>query len=72
MTIRYSCLFSLAILCLGSLTASAAEPFRFPEGRFGKGELRYINDVPVLIVAGTPGPFFGRSRMHCLVTLLRP
>ena len=32
----------------------ASEPFRYPEGRHGKGELRYINKVPVLIVEGTP------------------
>ena len=35
-------------------SASAAEPFRYPEGRYGKGELRYINGVPVLTAAGSP------------------
>ena len=54
MTIRYSCLFSLAILCLGSHTASAAEPFRFPEGRYGKGQLRYVHGLPVLTAVGSP------------------
>jgi isopenicillin-N N-acyltransferase-like protein len=34
--------------------AQGAEPFRFPEGKFGKGELKYINDLPVLTVEGTP------------------
>jgi isopenicillin-N N-acyltransferase-like protein len=37
--------------------AAAAEPdapFRFPEARHGKGELRYVSDVPVLTVEGTP------------------
>jgi hypothetical protein len=32
----------------------AAPPFRFPAAKHGKGELKYINDVPVLIVSGTP------------------
>ncbi len=54
MNIRHSYLFCLVILCLGSITASAAEPFRFPEGRSGKGELRYINGLPVLTAVGTP------------------
>jgi isopenicillin-N N-acyltransferase like protein len=29
-------------------------PFRYPEAKHGKGELKYINDVPVLTVRGTP------------------
>jgi hypothetical protein len=32
----------------------AAEPFRYPEGRHGKGELKHIDGLPVLVVAGTP------------------
>jgi hypothetical protein len=32
----------------------AEEPFRFPEGKHGKGELRYVNGIPVLTVVGTP------------------
>jgi hypothetical protein len=28
--------------------------FRFPEAKHGKGELKYVNSVPVLTVAGTP------------------
>src|ERR1700722_587579 len=32
----------------------AKTPFRFPEGKCGtKGELKYINGLPVLIVSGT-------------------
>ncbi len=34
--------------------ACADEPFRFPEGKHGKGELKYVSGVPVLVVAGTP------------------
>jgi isopenicillin-N N-acyltransferase like protein len=41
-----------------SLSAPAAEPgaapFRYPEATHGKGRLRYINDLPVLEVEGTP------------------
>jgi hypothetical protein len=29
-------------------------PFRFPEGWHGTGELRYVNELPVLTAAGTP------------------
>ncbi len=32
----------------------AAEERPFQEGRFEAGELRYINDLPVLVVSGTP------------------
>jgi isopenicillin-N N-acyltransferase-like protein len=42
-----------ALVALSSLVP-AAEPFRFPAARHGKGELRYVNSIPVLIVAGTP------------------
>jgi hypothetical protein len=34
--------------------ACAAEPFRYPEGTHGKGELKYRQGVPVLVAAGTP------------------
>jgi isopenicillin-N N-acyltransferase like protein len=43
----------LAILSIASL-CSAAEPFRYPEGRHGNGELRYINGIPVLTAVGSP------------------
>jgi len=46
-------LFGL-VCCAGSLRAQAGEPFRFPEGRHGTGELKYINKIPVLTVSGTP------------------
>jgi isopenicillin-N N-acyltransferase like protein len=47
----------LGLLCASLLavaTVQASQPRSFREGRSGEGELRYINDVPVLIVAGTP------------------
>lgn len=44
----------LAILLLAASAARAGEERTFQEGRSGGGELKYINDLPVLIVAGTP------------------
>jgi isopenicillin-N N-acyltransferase like protein len=32
----------------------ATEPFRFPEAKHGKGELKYVNGIPVLVLTGTP------------------
>lgn len=32
----------------------AKEPFRFPEGKHGTGELKYVDGIPVLTVSGTP------------------
>lgn len=40
-------------LTLLALPASAAEPFRYPEGKHGLSELRYINGVPVVHLRGT-------------------
>jgi isopenicillin-N N-acyltransferase like protein len=46
---------SVLVLLLGcNVPTRAAEPFHFPEGRHGKGKLRYIDGVPVLSVQGTP------------------
>jgi isopenicillin-N N-acyltransferase like protein len=42
------------LLMLTVSAAQAAEPRSFAEGRSGGGELKYINDLPVLILAGTP------------------
>jgi isopenicillin-N N-acyltransferase like protein len=49
----------LATACLlvslaGSVPAQGAEAVRFREGRYGRAELRYVHDLPVLIVEGTP------------------
>ncbi len=47
--------FPVILLLLLAVSAARAETARvFAEGRSGGGELRYINDLPVLIVAGTP------------------
>ena len=39
---------------LAVANVQAAQPRPFDEGRSGQAELRYINDLPVLTVAGTP------------------
>ena len=44
----------LAAALLAPSLARAAESRVFTEGRFDKGELKYIHDLPVLSVAGTP------------------
>jgi hypothetical protein len=36
------------------LPACAGEPFRYPEGRSGKGELKTVAGTPVLLVRGKP------------------
>jgi hypothetical protein len=51
--IRKSVIAVCFVLWAGSL-GQATEPFRFPAGKHGKGELQYINDVPVLVLSGTP------------------
>ncbi|MBL8793370.1 MAG: linear amide C-N hydrolase [Planctomycetia bacterium] len=50
---RSRLLLACCVLCIAIQPASA-EPFRYAEGKHGQGELKYINDVPVLRVAGKP------------------
>jgi hypothetical protein len=50
---RRACFAFCVLVCVAGL-ARAAGPFRFPEGKHGKGELKYISGVPVLVHAGTP------------------
>src|SRR4051794_19486109 len=48
---------AVACLCLSLVLAPAAraeQPFRYTEGKHGKGELKYVNGLPVLTVEGTP------------------
>src|SRR5262245_8228854 len=47
-------LIAVAIALLQPIRAAAAEPFRYPEATHGKGELKYINSIPVLTIAGSP------------------
>src|SRR5688500_16939219 len=46
----------MAAVVLVTVTANAAvaQSFAYPQAKHGQGELRYINGVPVLTVAGTP------------------
>lgn len=49
--------FLVALVAFGALASAplkAGAPFHFPEGKHGKGELKYVNGVPVLFVEGTP------------------
>jgi isopenicillin-N N-acyltransferase like protein len=48
--VRLLVLLPLAI----PLSARGEKPFRYPEGKHGKGELKYVGVLPVLTVAGTP------------------
>jgi isopenicillin-N N-acyltransferase like protein len=51
----WSIVLGFALLALLSASAAvAAEPRAFTERRSGGGELKYINDLPVLTVSGTP------------------
>jgi len=45
---------ALLLLAVAASPAQAEEGFRFREGRFGQGELRYRSGLPVLIVQGSP------------------
>jgi predicted choloylglycine hydrolase len=46
----------LVAFCLAfiPLAARADQPIRYTEGKHGKAELKYVNDLPVLVVKGTP------------------
>src|SRR5262249_5463022 len=50
---RLRCLLILLLPLVWS-PARAGEPFRFPEGKHGPGQLKYMNGIPVLMVEGTP------------------
>jgi len=50
---RFRSLLPLALFLFPAL-APAAGHFRYPEGTHGPAELKYINGLPVLTVAGTP------------------
>lgn len=45
----------IVVLAFVTLPVQAEQPaFRYTEGKHGKGELKYVNGLPVLAVAGTP------------------
>ena len=48
---------SLLVICFGPSFLGAEEKLfkiPYPEAKHGKGELRIINEIPVLVVEGTP------------------
>jgi hypothetical protein len=51
---RGSAVTVLVFAVLPISSARAGEPFRFPEARYGQGELKYRNGLPLLMVEGTP------------------
>jgi isopenicillin-N N-acyltransferase like protein len=62
---RFSHCVAVGLLAIFALALHADEK-RYPEAKHGKGELKYINDVPVLVVEGTPdeiGEQFGELAM---------
>jgi isopenicillin-N N-acyltransferase-like protein len=44
----------LAVACCAAASGRAAEAFRYPEGVHGQGSLKYINELPVVTVVGSP------------------
>jgi hypothetical protein len=50
---RLLCL-TVVLLVTAVNAAQGAEPFRYKEGKHGQAQLTYINDVPVLILKGSP------------------
>jgi hypothetical protein len=51
---RPRAIFALAFLALSALAAPAGEPFRYAEGKHGKGELKCMGGLPVLVLEGSP------------------
>lgn len=52
---QFRFVFAFVSLIAIPLNVTGADaPFRYSEGRDGKAELKYINQLPVLMVAGTP------------------
>jgi isopenicillin-N N-acyltransferase like protein len=50
----FSWLPLLALVLLPQSAVLASEPFRYPEAVHGRGELKYISGIPVVIVQGAP------------------
>jgi len=51
---QFRYLFALIVVAALCYSAQAADPFKYPEGKQGTGELKYIEGIPVLVVSGTP------------------
>src|SRR5262245_27039884 len=52
-SLRVTVLGLIAVVILPAGLAAGGS-FRYTEGKHGKGELRYVNELPVLVVEGTP------------------
>lgn len=50
---RLTCVIGCIVFWGYLSTAVTAEDFRYPEGKHGRGELRYLGSVPVLTVCGS-------------------
>ncbi|MCG8648676.1 MAG: C45 family peptidase [Pirellulales bacterium] len=52
------CIFAIwtaiSFVALGGVACAQPKLFRYPEGKHGKGELRYHQDIPVLTIEGSP------------------
>jgi len=53
------------VLALAPTAVRAAEPFRYPEGKCGKAELKYANGLPVLTLEGTPEQIGAQTGKLC-------
>jgi isopenicillin-N N-acyltransferase like protein len=51
---RAPTLISLFVAFLIAAPLRANEPFHYPEAKHDKGELRYVNGLPILLVQGSP------------------
>jgi hypothetical protein len=70
---RRSVPLTVLVLALSVAAVKGAEPFRYQAGKYGKGELKYINGLPVLIVEGSPdeiGAQVGKLTTKALTRLL--
>ena len=76
-TVTIVVLIATMVLC--GTAARAANRFRYPEAKHGKGELRYVNGLPVLLVQGSPaeigdqvGTLALKPGQRCTQTEVRP
>ena len=54
MTMKLKNLLVVVALFGASVAPAQEKPFRFPAGKHGGGELKYVSDLPVLMLAGSP------------------
>jgi hypothetical protein len=55
--------FVAVVIGLAEPVLQAGQPFHFPEAKYGKGELRYINGLPVIKLVGGPEEIGEQMRM---------